>query len=80
MGVGTPRDSVPWGLLGVELRRENKPHGDGASMTEAAADGLEPVATKAREGWKQGLLLSWNPHPILPIWNSPDTLWEPFPS
>lgn len=56
MDVGTQRDSVRWESLDVELRRENKPHGDCASSTEAAVGWPSLPAKKANEGQKPGLL------------------------
>lgn len=65
MGVGTQRDSVHWELLGVELRRENKRHGDCASLTEAAVGGLEPARHqgKRRMETRTLALLKPPPHP-----------------
>lgn len=65
-GCGHSEGHVHWELLGVELKRENKPHGDGASLTEAAVGGLEPVASEAREDGNKDSCC-WNPRPILPF-------------
>lgn len=89
--MGTQRDTVHWELLGVELRRENKPYGDWGSSWWAVA--CSPPRQK-KDGNKDSCCIETPTHPphLKLTWLSPaeceasvpvfwaDTLWEPFPS